>query len=190
MLPKLLLQKTKTFLSRYPAVVAGVIIFSYFLFTTFDLFQKTKKSALDAFDYLKQFDTLLWMWLLAWVLIKIIQYRSKLQEQERIRFRDEQDIQLRQAQITSMVEIVRKLQHDLNNPLTILLAYLQKAERAAKDSPEVKEPLKQVQTAAERIFQTLSDFSKSKAYDLENTLAADDNHENTSRVDETGAARG
>lgn len=188
MIPRVLLQKTKILLSRYPAVVAGIIIYSYFLVTTFDFYQKIKKSALGAFDYLKQFDTLLWMWLLAWALIKIIQYRSKLQEQENLRLQKEQELKLKHPQLETMAGIVRKLQHDLNNPMTILLAYLRKAKRAAKDSREVLQPLDQAQDAAERIFQTLSDFSKSKAYDLE-TFTPDDNYENTSRVDEAGAAR-
>lgn len=172
------------FLVRYPALVAGVIIYAYFLITTLELYQKAKQSALNAIESIQHFDSLLWMWLLAWVLIKILHYRNTLQEQEQLRLEYEQRLKLREAQIRSFNEVVRKLQHDLNNPVTILVAYLRRAERAAKDSPEILRSVTEARESADRIFHILSTFSKLRVYEAEQT-----SHEDPSRVDEASAAR-
>jgi signal transduction histidine kinase len=180
-----LIERIGNFLVRFPALVAGIIIYAYFLLTTLDFYQKAKNSALNALESVKHFDTLLWMWLLAWVLIKILHYRTRLHEQEQLRLQYEQRLQVREAQLKSFSEIVRKLQHDLNNPLTILLAYLRRAERGARDHPEVLRSITEARESADRIFQTLSTFSNLRAYEAESY-----SNENTSRVDEAGAPRG
>jgi signal transduction histidine kinase len=177
--------KAKNFISRFPALVAGFVIYCYFLITTLDFYEHLKGSNIGIFDYVKQFDTLLWMWLLAWVLIKIMNYRRELQHWEKQRFEQEQQLKSKQAQLGAIQEIVKKLQHDLNNPITILLAYLRRAERSAKDSPETLKNLEEAMSAAQRIFDALSEFSKSRIYEPEQKVdEARTTYENTRRMDE------
>ncbi|HWP83075.1 MAG TPA: histidine kinase dimerization/phospho-acceptor domain-containing protein [Bacteroidota bacterium] len=184
-------QKAKNFLSRYPALVAGLVIYLYFLITTLDFYDHLKEANLGIFDYIKQFDTLLWMWLLAWVMIKILNYRTQVQEQAKAKFEQEQQLKSKQVQLAAIQEVVKKLQHDLNNPITILLAYLRRAERSAKDSPETLKNLQEATSAAQRIFNALAEFSKSRIYEPEQTIdETRTTYENTRRMDEAGSPRG
>jgi signal transduction histidine kinase len=63
-----------------------------------------------------------------------------------------------------MQQVTRALQHSINNPLTIVLAYTTKAQRKVKEDPEMERYLAEVRTASERIIQALKDYSSSQTY--------------------------
>lgn len=178
------------FFVQYPAVLSGYIIYLYFFLATLDFYQDVKaQAARPIFGYFQNFDALIWMWLLAWALVKIIEYRSKVQEHVRNEILHKQELALKQTQLNTMQEVIRALQHDINNPLTIILAYLRRAEKAAEGSEEVLRNLVEVKTGAERIAKCLSDFAKAKAYTTiaspVGPLAQPVLDDTTRRVDET-----
>ena len=188
----LLLEPLVNFFVRYPAVLSGYIIYLYFFLATLDFYQDVKGNAPgQIFGYFQNFDALIWMWLLAWALVKIIEYRSKMQEQMKRELMQKQDLELKQTQLNTMHEVIRSLQHDINNPLTIILAYLRRAEKAAGGNDEILKNLAEVKTGAERIAKTLSDFAKARAYTTINSpvgpLAQPLPHDPARTVDETGA---
>jgi len=162
---RLLFEPLTNFFARYPAVLSGYIIYLYLFFATLDFYQDVKERApRHITDYFQNFDALIWMWLLAWALVKVIEYRTKVQTHEKKEFEHQQELKLRQMQLNTMQEVIRALQHDINNPLTIILAYLRRAEKAAANSPEILENLAEVKSGAERIAKCLSDFAKARAY--------------------------
>ncbi|MEX1139037.1 MAG: histidine kinase dimerization/phospho-acceptor domain-containing protein [Bacteroidota bacterium] len=189
---KLLFEPLVTFFVRYPAVLSGYIIYIYFLLATLEFYQDVKVNAPgQIFGYFQNFDALIWMWLLAWALVKIIEYRSKMEEHRKRELMQKQDLELKQTQLNTMHEVIRSLQHDINNPLTIILAYLRRAEKAAGGNDEILKNLAEVKTGAERIAKTLSDFAKARAYTTINSpvgpLAQPLPHDSARTVDETGA---
>lgn len=153
----------KDFCIKYPAVLSGYIIYSYFFISTMDFYRDFKANSLEhGFDYFKNFDSLFWMWLLAYALVKVIEYRSKFAEQEHARLEQQKELELQQTQLKTMHEVVRGLQHDINNPLTIILAYLRRAEKAAENAPDILKSLNEVKEGAERIAKALRDYSEAK----------------------------
>ncbi|MEX2117415.1 MAG: histidine kinase dimerization/phospho-acceptor domain-containing protein [Bacteroidota bacterium] len=161
----LLFEPLVKFFVRFPAVLSGYIIYIYFLLATLDYYQDVKENAPGQFfGYFQNFDALIWMWLLAWALVKIIEYRSEMQEHLKKEMVQRQELQVKQTQINTMHEVIRALQHDINNPLTIILAYLRRAEKAAGKNEEILKNLAEVKTGAERIAKSLSDFAKARAY--------------------------
>ena len=189
---KLLFEPLVNFFVRYPAVLSGYIIYIYFLLATLDFYQDVKaKAPGQIFGYFQNYDALIWMWLLAWALVKIIEYRSKMQEHLKLELVHKQELEVRQTQINTMHEVIRALQHDINNPLTIILAYLRRAEKAAGGNDEILANLAEVKTGAERIAKSLSDFAKARAYTTINSpvgpLAQPLPHDPTRTVDEAGA---
>lgn len=160
---KKLYEAIKDFCVKYPAVLSGYIIYAYFFVSTMDFYRDFKKNSFEhGFDYVKNFDSLFWMWLLAFALVKVIEYRAKFAEQERQRLEERKELELNQTQLKTMHAVVRGLQHDINNPLTIVLAYLRRAEKAAENSPEVIKSLNEVKEGAERIAKALRDYSEAK----------------------------
>jgi len=188
----LLFEPLVKFFAQYPAVLSGYIIYLYFFFATLEFYQDVKtKAPGHIFGYFQNFDALLWMWLLAVALVKIIEYRSKVQEHTRREMMQRQELELKQTQLNTMHEVIRALQHDINNPLTIILAYLRRAEKAAAGAEEVQKNLAEVKLGAERIAKSLSDFAKARAYATIDSpvgpLAQPIADDSTRTMDETGS---
>ncbi|HLF20551.1 MAG TPA: histidine kinase dimerization/phospho-acceptor domain-containing protein [Bacteroidota bacterium] len=153
----------KEFFIKYPAVLSGYIIYAYFFVSTMEFYRDFKQHSYEhGFDFVKEFDALLWMWLLASALVKVIEFRSKLGEQEKKQLEQQKELEIQQSQLKTMHEVVRGLQHDINNPLTIILAYLRRAEKAAENNAEVIKNLNEVREGAERIAKALRDYSEAK----------------------------
>lgn len=190
----LLLEPLVKFFVRYPAVLSGYIIYLYFFLATLDFYQDVKGNAPGhILGYFQNFDALIWMWLLAWALVKIIEYRSRMLEHMKNELLHKQELKLKQTQISTMHEVIRALQHDINNPLTIILAYLRRAEKAAGGNEEILKNLAEVKTGAERIAKSLSDFAKARAYATIDSpvgpLAQPLSNDPARTMDETGSQR-
>ncbi|MBI4417810.1 MAG: hypothetical protein HY563_03470, partial [Ignavibacteriales bacterium] len=95
--------------------------------------------------------------------------------------------------LNTMREVIRALQHDINNPLTIILAYLRRAEKAASGSEEILKNLAEIKNGAERIAKSLSDFATAKAYATVESpvgpLAQPISDDPARRMDEAGPQR-
>jgi signal transduction histidine kinase len=161
---KTFFRTVRDFFVTYPAVLSGYIIYLYFFLTTMKYYQDFKEKALGVGDIFQSFDALAWMWLLAVALVKVIQYRDKIHEEQRKREASEQELMHQRSQLETMQQVTRALQHSINNPLTIVLAYTTKAQRKVKEDPEMERYLAEVRTASERIIQALKDYSSSQTY--------------------------
>jgi len=155
------------FVVKYPAVLSGYIIYAYLFLATMNFYREVKSAGHNVFDYVQNFDSLLWMWLLAYALVRVIEYRSKLANEEKKRLQHEQTAQISLVQLNTLKEVVRALQHDINNPLTIILAFARRAEKAAQDQPDVLKSLAEIKTAADRIAHRLTEFSQAHSYTSE-----------------------
>ncbi len=161
---KKLLHAARDFFVAYPAVLSGYIIYLYFFFTTMKYYQDFKEKSLGLGDIFQSFDALAWMWLLALALVKVIQYRERNHEERLKREATEKDFTQQRMQLETLQQVTRALQHSINNPLTIVMAYTTKAQRKSKDDPEMDKYLSEVKTATERISQALKDYSSSQSY--------------------------
>ena len=88
---KALYSNAREFFIRYPALLSGYMIYGYLFISTIKFFVDEKKGDLTAFDIFQHFDSVLWMWLLALALVKIINIRSRLHEQETARLVHQQE---------------------------------------------------------------------------------------------------
>lgn len=159
------LKTAKEFFIKHPAVLSGYIIYAYFFISTMDFYRSFKATHFRALDYIKSFDALLWMWGLAFVLVKVIQYRTKLVEQEKVQLQHQKELEVKETQLKTMNEVLRALHHELNNPLTIILLYIYKAEKNSQLSPEILQTLSVVKENADRIAKILKDFSNARGYE-------------------------
>jgi signal transduction histidine kinase len=153
------------YFARYPAVLSGYIIYSYYFVTTMSFYKHMKRASMDRFQIFSEFDGIIWMWLLAFVLVKVIRYRTSLQVEETIRIEREKQIEVQQTQLKTMREVIRTLQHEINNPLAIILGYVNQAEKEATQSPSLMKDLGEIRSGAHRIKKTLLDFSNANQYD-------------------------
>jgi signal transduction histidine kinase len=161
-----LYRNARDFCIRYPALLSGYMIYGYLFVSTMKFFLDAKKSTLSAFDIFQHFDSLLWMWLLSLALVKIINIRTRLHGQETAQLVRQQELEVRQMQLNTLLQIVRGLQHEVNNPLTIILMTVGKLERRSINAEELRESLKTIRKATERISDTLKAFTSAKQYEV------------------------
>lgn len=152
----------RDFFIKHPAVLSGYIIYAYFFITTMDFYRDIKQSHFKAWSLFERFDALMWMWLLAVVLVKVIEYRHRLNEEERRRLEREKELEVKGAQLETAHQMIRTLQHQINNPLTIILLYVQRALRKGEVSPEMLGSLSEIKNSAERIAVTLREFAQAQ----------------------------
>jgi signal transduction histidine kinase len=189
----LLYKPVRDFFVRHPAVLSGYIIYAYFFITTMGFYRDLKESHFKNFNIVERFDALIWMWLLAVALVKIIEYRSRINEQQRIHLEHQKELEVKKAQLSTAHEMIRALQHQINNPLTIILLYIQRAVRQAEAFPELQESLTRVKEGAERIATTLREYSTAQGIESVESpvgrIAKPLHNDDQSRtVDETGAS--
>lgn len=162
------------FVTRYPAILAAYFIYGYYFISTMDFYIAFKHSHLDGKESMSlgalaalvasHFDTVLWMWLLAWVLIWVIELRDKLHRHEVENFGHQKTIQLRETQLRTMHEVVMTLKHQINNPLAIILGYIRLIQKTTSD-PDIIKKLSEIETAAQRINTTMKELSLTKIYE-------------------------
>ena len=163
----------RDFFIKHPAVLSGYIIYAYFFITTMDFYGDVKKGHVKSVSIFERFDALIWMWLLAVVLVKVIVYRHRLNEQERVRLEREKELDVKGAQLETAHQMIRTLQHQINNPLTIILLYVQRALRKGNATAEMQDNLSQIKESAERIAVTLREFAHAQGIETVDSPVGD-----------------
>jgi signal transduction histidine kinase len=163
---------TRDFVTRYPAVLASYFIYGYYFISTLDFYVAFKKKHLGASETLLHFDTLLWMWVLAWALVRVIELREKLSTKEKENLSHQHTIQLKETQLKTLNEVVTTLKHRINNPLAIILGYVRLAKKKSTDE-DISKKLSEIEIAAQRINTTLKEFSLVRVYQTMDSAVGD-----------------
>ncbi|MGH2568663.1 MAG: histidine kinase dimerization/phospho-acceptor domain-containing protein [Bacteroidota bacterium] len=159
----------RDFFVQYPAALSGYVIYGYLFVSTIKFFIDEKQNSLGAFDTFLRFDAVLWMWFLALALVKIIEIRTKLYNRETTELMQQQELKVKEMQLTTLRQTVLGLQHEVNNPLTIIIMTAGKLERQLGYHKELLEGVKTIRAASERMARTLNAFSRAKQYEVDNT---------------------
>jgi len=183
----------RDFFVKHPAVLSGYIIYAYFFITTMQFYRDMKLTHFRAFNVVQRFDALIWMWLLAFVLVKVIEYRQRLAEEEQLRLEQQRELELKTAQVATIHQMIRTLQHQINNPLTVILLYIQRSMRRSDLGPELREGLTEMKSSAERIVAILHDFAHAQGIETVGSPVGDlitpsNNHDAARTMDEASSA--
>jgi len=162
----------RDFVARYPAVLASYFIYGYYFISTLDFYVAFKKKHLGTSETFSHFDTLLWMWVLAWALVRVIELREKLTAKEKENLAHQHTIQLKETQLKTLNEVVTTLKHRINNPLAIILGYVRLAKKKSTDD-DISKKLSEIEIAAQRINTTLKEFSLVRVYQTTDSPVGD-----------------
>lgn len=153
--------------AQYPAVLSGYIIYAYLFVAIIRLFLKVKYGEASLSDAYDVFSALPFMWLLAVALVKVIETRTKLHETQTQVMQDREELRMKETQLSTMKEVVRGLQHHVNNPLAIITLYLPRLRRTVGDNADALNGIEQIDVAAKKISVALSAFTGAECYEVE-----------------------
>jgi signal transduction histidine kinase len=157
--------KLRMVLDRYPVVIAALVIYLYYLLTSFNLFQHNTKPR-NFVDYVMQFDSLIFMWIAAAALLQLQKFRKEHKNEENRR-REMERIFDRQQIYTSLVkDITMLLQDNVNNPLAIISLTTQEIRRRFEQDTEILHWLDRIDGAMQRIHNTIRDLQAYEAQKL------------------------
>src|SRR5712692_1023381 len=155
-------------ISDYPVVVGALLIYSYYLFASIDLFSHVREKR-TVFDYVLQFDALIWMWIAVVVFIQVLELRRRLGERVEERKIYQQELERQQAQNEILDDVTAVLQDNINNPLAIISLTNQEIRRKFEKNDEVRLWVNAIEGAVKRIEQTIREL---KVYETQKIIEA------------------
>lgn len=153
-----LVARLLTILNKYPVVIAGIAIYAYYLATTVDFFQKSHDSSFTFLDFVLQFDSLIWMWVAAFVFIKLQQSRESHFAEERQRMVMQTHMEKSAIANSIVKDMTAQLQDTINNPLAIIRMSTEDLRDKLKDSEGLKR-LDQIDASLRRIHHAIKDVT-------------------------------
>ena len=161
-------EKLRSLGERYPVVIAGIVIYLYYLLTSINFFKHSHEHE-TFFDYFMQFDSLLFLWLAAAALIQVQRFRKSYKvEQEHTR-KMERVLDRQQIYSQLATDITMLLQDNVNNPLAIISITTQEIRRRFQQDAEILRWLDRIDGAMQRIHNTVRDL---QAYETQKMIDA------------------
>jgi len=156
---------TWSYIERYPVIVAAIVIYLYYLLTSFNLFinHKEKQTVLD---YIMDFDSLFFLWLAAAALIQVQKMRKSHKHDQDRRHNIERVLDRQQIYSQLVNDITLLLQDNVNNPLAIIAVTTQEIRRKFEKDAEIIRWLDRIEGAMQRIHNTIRDLQAYEAQKL------------------------
>jgi signal transduction histidine kinase len=152
--------KFLVFVDKYSIIVSGVVIYLYFLLSSFN-YLRSRESMTGFFDFILQFDSMILLWVIAVVVIQLQKYRKQTREQEEYRQKVQLEFDRQRTKLQVLDEITSLLQDNINNPLAIISVSSQTLHRKHEGDSETIGWLDRIDAALQRVHSTINDI---KAY--------------------------
>jgi signal transduction histidine kinase len=156
-------------LNKHSIMVAGVVIFGYYLLTSVDIMVERSGQKIRLLDYAFQFDSLILLWVIAVVVVKLQTYRKKLKDEEDFKRRIVTDYERQRAHLQILDDITNVLNDTINNPLAVITVSIGSLRQKYQLSSETVETLNMIESAARRIRQVLNEI---KGYQTEKIVGS------------------
>jgi signal transduction histidine kinase len=148
--------KLRTFAENYPAIVAAVVIYCYYLFSSVELFKHRQKESL--LDYFFQYDSLFFMWIAAAALLQVVKVRKSQKVEQERRYEIERALDRQQIHEKLLNDITMLLQDNVNNPLAVISVTTREIRRKFENDAEILKWLDRIESSIQRIHNTIRDL--------------------------------
>jgi len=173
MIFRIAFQHVVGWVKRYPAIVIGIAIFGYYLTAAIDMFNKTGKMHVTPLDFVLQFNSLIWMWLAAFVFLKLQKTKEKFYGEEREKLVLHHQLEKSKIASTILKQITLQLQDTINNPLAIIGAMTEDIRKRFRAEPDVMRRLDQIDASLKRIHNAIKDIATYQTAQVLEALQSD-----------------
>ena len=168
-----LLQIILGWTKQHPIMIIAVGILGYYLATAFDLFMKSGKTRLSPLDFILQFDSLIWMWIAAFVFVKLQKTKEKFFGEQKEKLVMQHQLEKSKIASTILKQITRQLQDTINNPLAIIGVMTEDIRKRFLAEPEVMRRLDQIDASLQRIHNAIKDIATYQTTQVLEALQSD-----------------
>ncbi len=163
-------EKIKRVILKYPALFAAFAIYGYYLISTIFIFRRAEAESVGFVDYIFQYDSLFFLWTVAYILIRSQNFRneSRMQKEQS----DSVISEVERARIASSVllSLVDQIEDRINNPLTVIASYTEDIRKRFADDYELTKKLDHIDALLQRIHNSVKDVSMYQSQNLLNNL--------------------
>lgn len=152
-----ILSKIKKIFEKYPVVVAALIIYFYYLLTSYDFFANFKEKQ-SFLDYVLQFDSLIFLWLAIAAYFQLRKYKQDHFNEAIKRLEIEKHLEVQKIHAKVINEITELLQDSVNNPLAVISLGTKEIRKKFEADPEIIAWLDRIDSAMKRIHNTIRDI--------------------------------
>jgi uncharacterized membrane protein len=153
-----------------------IVWFAFLLFmgiTVVNIFYDVHIQRFDFFTWFFKVESLLFFFILSYIFQRLVLMNQVLHDEELKRIDIEQKWQLKEKELSTLHEVARSLQHNIANPLAIILMVSQASRRRGKGNLPVEDLKRweQCEVAAKKISEVLVRIQSMSAYETEETPA-------------------
>lgn len=154
---KPLWNKILFFLDKYSILVSALVIYSYFLLTSINLMEhaRAKRTILD---YVLQFDSLILMWIIAFVVVQLQKYRRLNSEQESSQKKIQTEMERQRAKLGLLDEVTLLFHESINKPIAMVSSTTQNLRTKFGEDPETRSWVDHIDFAMARVSATVNDI--------------------------------
>jgi len=150
-------KKALQWINKYPLVFSVLGIYGYYLFTTLNVFKKSEVTHLTLLDFILQYDSLIWMWLVVYVVSRAQALKQKY-EADVVNKHDLISEVEKSAVASSVLQsVIRHLQDTINNPLAIISSTMGELRKNNSSDPHVSRQFDQIEESLHRIHNAIKD---------------------------------
>lgn len=147
----------KKILEKYPVVLAALIIYLYYLLTSYNLFANYKEKQ-TFLDYVLQFDSLFFLWLAIAAYLQLRKLKQDRLNEAIRRMEVEKNLEIQKIHAKVINEITELLQDSVNNPLAVISLGTKEIRKKFEADPEIIAWLDRIDAAMKRIHNTIRDI--------------------------------
>ena len=163
--------KVYNFLEKYGIVVAGVVIFLYYLWAAIDLFTDPNARR-DFTGYFFQFSSVVLLWGLVYLGAKLFDYQRRRKEEQEKNNSIIQEFERRKMQLDLLDEVSELLNDTVNNPLSVISISASSIRERFEPDAEIRAYLDSIDGALRRMREVLADFKSYQTTKIVQSLQA------------------
>ena len=144
-------------INKYPLVFSVLGIYGYYLFTTLNFFKKSEVSHLTLLDFVLQYDSLIWMWLVVYVVSRAQAMKQKYEAGTEDKIHLLSEVEKSAVASAVLQSVIRHLQDTINNPLAIISSMTGELRKHTSSNPLVGRQFDQIDESLHRIHNAIKD---------------------------------
>lgn len=149
--------KTLQWINRYPLVFSVLGIYGYYLFTTLNFFKKSEVAHLTFWDFVLQYDSLIWMWLVVYVVSRAQSLKQKYETKGVSKQQLLSEVEKSAVASAVLHDVIRQLQDTINNPLAIIGSLTEEMRKKNSSGTQLSRQFDQIEASLQRIHNAIKD---------------------------------
>ena len=154
---KSFLKTALQWINKYPLVFSVLGIYGYYLFTTVNFFKKSEVARLTLLDFILQYDSLIWMWLVVYVVSRAQALKQKYEAGAVDNSHLLSEVEKSAVASSVLQSVIRHLQDTINNPLAIISSTMGELRKHNSSDPHARRQFDQIEESLHRIHNAIKD---------------------------------